>query len=268
MLFRCLPLFVSLFRLALADANSTCYYPNGVANHGAPCNSDADVSVCCGPTFVCLSNGLCQVGPDTRQTHAYKFYRSGCTDPTFTSPSCPKICTGREYRARLGNVALTPTQQDTISMPDRGCRTAATISIAAQRTTTAVATRPTSSRSALGILSPRYLQDPPRQSPASPHLAVPANPSPSALVLAWVLAGCWSSVLQCCCSSVVDKGKKLPQCFERLLSLILPASPDTRRGAVPTRYTTNWQAMRKVSRTRWMVRPQWSLTLSQNREID
>lgn len=77
---------------AIAAANSTCYYPNGIENNGGACRPNADVSACCGPTFVCLSNGLCKPGPNTTKTYAYNFYRSGCTDASFNSTSCPRFC--------------------------------------------------------------------------------------------------------------------------------------------------------------------------------
>jgi hypothetical protein len=40
--------------LAVADAaaNSTCYFPNGEDSGGGVCNANADVSVCCGATYV------------------------------------------------------------------------------------------------------------------------------------------------------------------------------------------------------------------------
>lgn len=79
-----------------AATNSTCYYPNGKENNGGACNPNAEVSACCGPTFVCLSNGLCKPGPDSKKTYAYNFYRSGCTDATFNSTSCPQFCTDSE----------------------------------------------------------------------------------------------------------------------------------------------------------------------------
>jgi len=33
-------------------------------------------------------------GPDDRKHYDYKYYRSGCTDPTWDSPICPKLCLG------------------------------------------------------------------------------------------------------------------------------------------------------------------------------
>ncbi|KAF1850835.1 uncharacterized protein K460DRAFT_350840 [Cucurbitaria berberidis CBS 394.84] len=92
----------ALISPAVAAKNSTCYYPNGVANRGEACNPDAAVSVCCGPTFVCLSNGLCEVGPDTKRTFAYKYYRSGCTDASWNSSSCPQVCRGPHYNLEGG----------------------------------------------------------------------------------------------------------------------------------------------------------------------
>lgn len=83
-------------------ANSTCYYPNGEKNNGGACNSNAEVSSCCGPTFVCLSNGLCQPGPDSKRTYSYNFYRSGCTDATFNSTSCPRFCVGSGHHNDRG----------------------------------------------------------------------------------------------------------------------------------------------------------------------
>ncbi|PSN70932.1 hypothetical protein BS50DRAFT_618095 [Corynespora cassiicola Philippines] len=82
------------FSCLASAASNSCYYPSGKENRGRPCFPDADVSVCCGPTFVCLSNGLCSPGPDTRRAYAYKYYRSGCTDPTWSSSSCPQFCAG------------------------------------------------------------------------------------------------------------------------------------------------------------------------------
>ncbi|KAH4254079.1 hypothetical protein HBH61_171270 [Parastagonospora nodorum] len=69
-----LSLFSAL--ISVAHATSTCYYPNGVASHGGACGSNSEDSACCGPSFVCLSNGLCAVGPESRRPYAYEYYRS------------------------------------------------------------------------------------------------------------------------------------------------------------------------------------------------
>lgn len=78
---------------AVAATNSTCYFPDGKESNGGVCNPNAEVSACCGPTFICLSNGLCKPGPDSKKTYAYNFYRSACTDASFNSTSCPQFCT-------------------------------------------------------------------------------------------------------------------------------------------------------------------------------
>ncbi|KAK8224035.1 hypothetical protein BKA81DRAFT_206574 [Phyllosticta paracitricarpa] len=69
-----------------------CFYPDGVQSKGLPCFPDQAVSPCCGRGFICLSNGLCEPGPDLRRTYQYKIYRSACTDSTWNSSSCPRVC--------------------------------------------------------------------------------------------------------------------------------------------------------------------------------
>ncbi|KAF3049679.1 hypothetical protein E8E11_009846 [Didymella keratinophila] len=87
---------------AVAATNSTCYFPNGKKSNGGACNANAEVSACCGPTFICLSNGLCKPGPDTKKTYAYNFYRNACTDASFNSTSCPQFCTDAPYHTDRG----------------------------------------------------------------------------------------------------------------------------------------------------------------------
>ncbi|KAF2868438.1 hypothetical protein BDV95DRAFT_609919 [Massariosphaeria phaeospora] len=77
-----------------AAVNAKCYFPGGAQSKGQACFPDQENSACCGPTFVCLSNGLCQPGPDSRQQYSYKFYRSACTDASWNSTECPQFCTG------------------------------------------------------------------------------------------------------------------------------------------------------------------------------
>ncbi|KAF1986958.1 hypothetical protein K402DRAFT_393111 [Aulographum hederae CBS 113979] len=94
-------LLSSLFQAATAS-NGTCYFPNGVESSGSPCNPDAPESVCCGPGFVCLSNGLCTLGPDLRKTYRYEYYRSSCTDATWNSTDCPAFCHGADDNLDAG----------------------------------------------------------------------------------------------------------------------------------------------------------------------
>jgi len=87
-----------LFTDISVASNTTCYFPDGLESKGSPCNPTANVSTCCGPGFVCLSNGLCTPGPNDRKTYDYKFYRSSCTDSTWKSSACPNFCLGRRCR--------------------------------------------------------------------------------------------------------------------------------------------------------------------------
>lgn len=89
---------LSLSTLASAQGTSNkqdsrdCFFPDGIQSSGGPCFPDQAVSPCCGPGFVCLSNGLCQPGPDTRKSYQYTVYRSSCTDRTWNSTDCPRVC--------------------------------------------------------------------------------------------------------------------------------------------------------------------------------
>lgn len=92
--------FLSLARsTASASTNSrTCYYPDKSISKGTPCDPNAAVSPCCGPGFICLSNGLCSPGPEDRKSYQYDLYRSACTDPTWNSTACPRLCFGGELQ--------------------------------------------------------------------------------------------------------------------------------------------------------------------------
>ncbi|KAF2726894.1 hypothetical protein EJ04DRAFT_517577 [Polyplosphaeria fusca] len=85
-------LLISCTVLAISQK---CYDSNGVETGNTPCNASALVSHCCGPTFVCLDNGLCKPGPNSSDA-GYQtftaFYHAGCTDPTFKSEECSKFC--------------------------------------------------------------------------------------------------------------------------------------------------------------------------------
>ncbi|KAF2802132.1 uncharacterized protein BDZ99DRAFT_483148 [Mytilinidion resinicola] len=88
--------FIALFCFSIhaAASNLTCYYPDGLENRGDACNPTSSVSQCCGPGFVCLGNGLCLPGPEDTKSYDWKYYRSGCTDPIWASPTCPNFCLG------------------------------------------------------------------------------------------------------------------------------------------------------------------------------
>ena len=90
-------LFLLLTSLTLLPSvTASCYFPNGTdqnageqADQGivyTPCNSHAENSMCCAPWDTCTSDGLCKSGYDGNT------WRDSCTDPTWKSPACVKLC--------------------------------------------------------------------------------------------------------------------------------------------------------------------------------
>ncbi|KAF5491438.1 hypothetical protein CGCS363_v010377 [Colletotrichum siamense] len=77
--------------LHLATAQLLCYFPNGRQSTDVPCNVSAPVSMCCGSSKACLSNGLCLLD-DTTSSSGNSYARGTCTDPQWTSDLCPKQC--------------------------------------------------------------------------------------------------------------------------------------------------------------------------------
>jgi hypothetical protein len=78
-------IIVLLFGLAAME--TTCYLPDGsVVDGDAPCLNNTLPSVCCGQGSTCLASGLCFDPNDE------VFYRSSCTDQTWTSAACTRIC--------------------------------------------------------------------------------------------------------------------------------------------------------------------------------
>jgi hypothetical protein len=72
----------------LVDATMPCFYPNGIEATGdSPCNTDTEVSFCCGSSTnsFCYNNLLCQDGEG-------RVVRGSCTDDTWTDPACPQYC--------------------------------------------------------------------------------------------------------------------------------------------------------------------------------
>lgn len=67
-----------------------CYYPNGDLSKSdppdIPCNDD-DGAPCCPDKWECQSNGLCYYQPDDY------YGRYTCTDQSWESDGCPRICT-------------------------------------------------------------------------------------------------------------------------------------------------------------------------------
>ncbi len=84
---------LSLF-LEQSFAESQCYWPNHNAAFGnyTACNAAAPYSSCCRASEVCMTNGLCL----QTQELANRLSRGACTDQTFSSTACPKVCDDSE----------------------------------------------------------------------------------------------------------------------------------------------------------------------------
>lgn len=86
---------VYLFRFVLSQA--PCYSPNGsILPDEVPCYTSAEVSVCCGRGWTCLSNSVCMLiqNSDFPDARVGSTYHSSCTDASWKSPKCPNFCKG------------------------------------------------------------------------------------------------------------------------------------------------------------------------------
>ena len=87
--------FLSLLTLpSPSHAAASCYFPDTTeASHDFPCYPDRDISVCCGPGFACLPNGICEVtAAAVNPGVSYPLVRGSCTDKTWASTACPQFC--------------------------------------------------------------------------------------------------------------------------------------------------------------------------------
>ena len=94
--------FFFVLPLLISPVNADCYNPNGTnRNIGAsdvasgteayfPCNTVQPYSMCCRNTDKCLANGLCQGGAG--------LWRESCTDQTWRSTACVKLCVSETGR--------------------------------------------------------------------------------------------------------------------------------------------------------------------------
>ena len=81
-------LIILSFDLFCSFALAKCYYPDG-SEMGAnyrPCDSGKEFNMCCAEGDECRPDGLCF----NNQTNL--IYRDGCTDPSWESSSCIKLC--------------------------------------------------------------------------------------------------------------------------------------------------------------------------------
>lgn len=93
---------VYFFGVLCSLTYAACYFPNGSdrnAEYGSevyqPCNRSAEHSMCCrGTDHKCRSDGLCY------DAWARLIWRESCTDPTWNSSACVKLCTSEAGNAR------------------------------------------------------------------------------------------------------------------------------------------------------------------------
>lgn len=94
---RPLLLLITVFSIFWLSAHATCYFPNGTDRNAGrngepfqPCNPGDEHSMCCGLNLnvkeQCRSDGLCFAPSDSN------VWRDACTDPTWKSPSCIRLC--------------------------------------------------------------------------------------------------------------------------------------------------------------------------------
>lgn len=83
-------LLVKFFGLFCSSTYATCYFPNGeirIDETYQPCNPNQEYSMCCRTDYnECRSDGLCLDLTSSR------IWRESCTDPTWNSSSCVKLC--------------------------------------------------------------------------------------------------------------------------------------------------------------------------------
>lgn len=92
---------------ALFVHGQDCFYPNGAlaATDDHPCSSDGH-STCCPLNWQCLSNGLCYL-----ENEGY-LGRYTCTDSTWESDNCPKICLYGMFPYSFGKSYLIVCQEE------------------------------------------------------------------------------------------------------------------------------------------------------------
>ncbi|KAI7780710.1 hypothetical protein LA080_015607 [Diaporthe eres] len=68
---------------------SACFNPDGSAEpYAVPCASEGESHCCSGASGICLSNGYCM-----EYQQPFAIWRGSCTDSTWGSANCPKVCT-------------------------------------------------------------------------------------------------------------------------------------------------------------------------------
>ena len=97
-----------IFPLLSVKFSQLCYFPDGtIALDDPPCNSTAPESTCCGRTYACLSNSICEATSETRKKPgSATFVRGSCTDASWISDACPKFCLSRGAGERGGTAGI------------------------------------------------------------------------------------------------------------------------------------------------------------------
>lgn len=93
-----LTVFLIAWSATAAVNNGKCYFANQIQSGNMPCDPKAEVSSCCTPGFICLSNGLCEPSVNQSQ-YVTPYFSSTCTDYTWNSPSvCVGMCENNKTR--------------------------------------------------------------------------------------------------------------------------------------------------------------------------
>lgn len=94
-----LTVFLTAWSATAAVNNGKCYHGNQIQDGtNVPCDPKAEVSSCCTPGFICLSNGLCEPSVNGSQ-YLTPYFSSTCTDYSWNSPSvCVGMCENNKTR--------------------------------------------------------------------------------------------------------------------------------------------------------------------------
>ena len=87
--------------VASQSSNLVCYDTNGVQTTSVPCLTNSSEGPCCSPGWICLSNGLCEPGPNVTNYGDTSFYRSDCTNPYWNTSACFSGCNNCTYQDHI-----------------------------------------------------------------------------------------------------------------------------------------------------------------------
>lgn len=86
-----------LFQPLCWAAGHSCYRRGGIiAQSDGVCNPLAEESVCCGPSWTCLENGLCRDSADKNYSEKEILALGSCTDSTWNTIECIQPCGGEQ----------------------------------------------------------------------------------------------------------------------------------------------------------------------------